>query len=141
MVETDAEVFRRSRKALPACRGGDLPSLGTDVALFSHANGPVTFLECVGGTAGELVAVFDELPPQGTPGREAEKPVNREGTGVGLVEGVAVEVVTCWVGAATTVAEELFAESSCAPTSFFSCTDAVDIRCAVRRGEFMMISG
>ena len=112
MVESDAEVFRQSRKALPAWRGGDLPSLGTDVARLSHENGPVTFLECVGGTAGELVTVFDELPPQGTPGREAEKPVNREGTEGGLVEGVAVEVLICCVGAAIIVAAELFEESS-----------------------------
>jgi hypothetical protein len=112
MVESDAEVFRRSRKALPACRGGDLPSLGTDVARLSHENGPVTFLECVGGTAGELATVFDELPPQGTPGREAEKPVKREGTEGGLVGCVAVEVLVCCAGAAMITAAELFVESS-----------------------------
>lgn len=135
MVETDTEVFLRSKKVLPAWSGGDLPSFGTDAARLSHAKGPVTFRECVGGVAGGIVTVFDELPPHGTPGREAEKPVKRDGSGGGLAEGTSLDALVCCVAAATAVTEELLADPFCISSNSFSCIDPVDIRCAVRSGD------
>jgi hypothetical protein len=84
MVETDAEVFLRSRKELPACRGGDFPSFGAEVALLSHENGPVILRDGGCGVRVVLEPDLEEELPQGTPGREAENPVKRDGSGGGL---------------------------------------------------------
>lgn len=85
MVEIDAEVFLRSTTVVSGWDGGSFPSFGADAALLSHANGPLIFRDCAVGSGGTaMVLVFVEALPHGTPGREAEKPVKREGKGGGL---------------------------------------------------------
>jgi hypothetical protein len=106
-----------------------LPSFGADAALLSQENGPVIFRDCVGGAGERLVVVFDELAAHGTPGREAENPVNLEGSGGGL-EGAASGVA---------LIEEPFAGWSCAFACFLSFSDPVDIRCAVRSGDLSIL--
>lgn len=140
MVETEAEVFLRSRNVLPACRGGDLPSFGADAALLSHEKGPVIFRDCVLGEGTAFVVVFDAVPLQGTLGSEAEKPVKREGSGGGLTGTVSVEVLACSAGTAVGLTEGPFAKSSCSSANFTLSIDSVDLRWVVRRGDFLVVS-
>jgi hypothetical protein len=99
MVETEAPVFLRSIKLFPPCNGGDWPSLGVDEFLLSQEKGPVIFR--VGGWGAKLGVGLDleDVVAQGTLGREAEKPVNREGRGEGLAGGGSVfESLSCMDG-------------------------------------------
>lgn len=140
-METDAEVFLRSGKVLPAGNGGDLPSFGTEEPLLSHAKGPVIFRECVGAAGTEFVDVFDEAAPQGTLGSEAEKLVNREGSEGCLAGADSVISLACPVDTLNGLATGVFADSSCPSVNLTLSIDAVDARWVVRRGDLLGFSG
>lgn len=117
-----------------------MPSFGTDAARLSHAKGPVIFLDCVCGVEIGVVLVLGGVAPHGTPGKEAEKLVKREGSGGGLAAYLSVSSLACPVGAFNVSMARASAES-CWPSTIFSLfTEPVDIRCVVRRGDLVALS-